>query len=226
MLLVAFSVSTQSQWRCLSACCRLCWRGWCWLCCLSAASRNGCGPCSAGDGCSTRREPFQERGMGTGIHSGRLEASLEKKVSTKQRNARCFLSLSKTGLKQAVLLMYSDILTSCAESGKSSHLFFFLGYWLQYLLEWLDNVFIPQPGLTLVTPYTKVCPCFWCWSTQVYKPISLGYRGDFWGLRGIYLLSCHWGFVGHRRWPGLWAFQNKPQVSGEGGRCSHFYTGG
>ena len=135
LLLVVFSISTQSRRRCLSACCRLCCRGWCWLCCLSAASRNGCGPCSAGHGCSTRREQFQEKGMWTWMHSRRLEASLEKKVSTRERNTRCFLSLSKTGLKQAVLLTYSDILTSCAESGKSSHLGFFLGYWLHCLFS-------------------------------------------------------------------------------------------
>lgn len=33
--------------------------------------------------------------------------------------------------------------------------FFRLGYWLHLLLPWLGNVFIPQPGLTLVTPIFK-----------------------------------------------------------------------
>lgn len=56
--------------------------------------------------------------------------SLENKVSMKEKNTRWFLSFSITSLTQTLLLMYSDILTSCAEYGKSSlptSLFFFLG---------------------------------------------------------------------------------------------------
>lgn len=56
--------------------------------------------------------------------------------------------------------MYSDILTSCAESGKSSHLGFFLttGCTLYYSDK---IIFIPQPGLTLFTLYPQgLVPAF------------------------------------------------------------------
>lgn len=76
---------------------------------LSNASRNSTGPCSAGDGCSTRRHNFGRGGCGCA--AGDWGAALAKLVSAGERNLGNFLSLSKTGLKQAVLLTDTGILT-------------------------------------------------------------------------------------------------------------------
>lgn len=78
------SLFPHSQWCCLSACHRLCCRGRCWLCSLSVASRNGCGPCSTGGGCRARRSHFGKNRCGHGCTLGDWRLAWEKKVSTKE----------------------------------------------------------------------------------------------------------------------------------------------
>lgn len=59
---------------------------------LSNPSRNSTGPCSAGDGCITRRCNFGRRGCGCA--AGDWGAALAKLVSAGERNLGNFLSLS------------------------------------------------------------------------------------------------------------------------------------
>ena len=153
------------------------------------AIRNVRGPCSAGGDCSARRERFWEKAAWMWMCCRWLRASLAK-FSTKEKNPGFFSLPPQIGLKQAVLLTYSDILVSCAESGKISHLGIF---WLLVALSvTVDNVFIPQPCLTLYPIPSGFCPCFCHWCVWIYRSVSLGYRGEFWGSRGSYLLSHHW----------------------------------
>lgn len=81
---------------------------------LSLVIKSGSGFCSAGDGCSTRKEQFWKRGREGWMWmclSCRCLGGLAWHAGFYQRENPRMFSLSKNELKQAVLLTNTDILT-------------------------------------------------------------------------------------------------------------------